>query len=336
MCNVRVTLGMVLLLSTAIIVFLHEWLRFTYLWEHTALSDAVRSHRRRTCTVPTYMPGSNVSAPLAGKDLRIGLLMMYDQTDNLTKAWSTDLLQPLIRNREQYCKRHGYELLDVNHLLDTSRGASWSKLLALEHHFKAGFDYLLYMDMDVIIMNPEVSLERFIDASRRSFDVLLTEDDNGMNAGVFLMRNSEWSLWFLRTAWEQTQLVPATNPQGKPYPFRWEQRAFHYMTHSKVWQQSGLAAYPGDYMDVRKHFFSLPQCAFNSYILHPFDLSDRWDDARYAPGDFLIHFAGKRGDSKQQLMTYFMQQLTRLEDAEGRREEAAIRVPAGAAKLLRH
>jgi hypothetical protein len=236
---------------------------------------------------------------------------MYESTDNHKKAWSDELLAPLIDNRQSYCDRHNYTLIDVNPLLDRSRSASWSKLLAMEHHFKNNnFDYLMYIDMDIVIMNPNIKLERFIDASRRSFDIILTEDSNGINAGVFLARNTPWTLWFLRTAWNQSQLVPHTAPTGQPYPFRWEQRAFHYMTNSEVWVDTKLPTYP-DYQAVRSHFFILPQCAFNSYILHPLDFNADRENSQYAPGDFLIHFAGKTGDSKKKLMEYYLKEVRR-------------------------
>jgi len=178
--------------------------RLTYRWEYTYLADVIRPNQRRTCVLPQY-PDATFYVE---KPLKVGIVMMYESTDNLTKAWSDELLQPLIENRETYCKKHSYTLLDANHLIDYERSASWSKLLALEHYFKSGsYDYLMYMDMDVIIMNPDVRIEQFIDASRRAHDLLITEDINGINAGVFIMRNSPWSLWFLRTAWVSLDLT---------------------------------------------------------------------------------------------------------------------------------
>lgn len=290
--------------------------RYTYTWEYTTLAETLRPAVRRGCEIPIYN-GDFPANSTQDKPLKIGIIMMYESTDNLTKAWSTDLLQPLIDNRKSYCDKHSYTLLDSNHLLDTSRAASWSKLLALEYYFtKDSYDYLMYLDMDTLIMQPEIPLEKFIDASKRRFDVLLTSDSNGINAGVFIMRNSPWTLWFLREAWNQDQLVPAKSPTGVPYPFRWEQRAFHYMTNSEVWQESKLPTYP-TFMEIRSHFYILPQCSFNSYLLHPFDWHANRDSSQYAPGDFLIHFAGKRGDSKEKLMRYYIEQLQKQSENAG-------------------
>ena len=81
------------------------------------------------------------------------------------------------------------------------------------------------------------------------------------------------------------------------------------MTNSPLWQKAGLPTYPGNSTEIRSHFYTLPQCAFNSYILHPFDVHANRESAQYAPGDFLIHFAGKRGESKKKLMKYYFNQL---------------------------
>lgn len=251
--------------------------------------------------------------------------MLYETADT-SKAWMRDMLAPLVEMRRRYCQRHNYTLINVNNLVDHSRPIAWSKLVALEHIFKTEkYDYLFYQDMDTVIMNPDVTLESFIDASARQFDVLITEDMNGLNTGAFIMRNTPWTLWFLRTAWEQTQLVDrkstshtssgsGDNSTTSPhYLFRWEQRAFHYLTNSIQWQEAKLPEYPGDYREIRRHFYTLPQCAFNSYILHPLDVRAVREESQYVPGDFLIHFAGKAESYKRELMRYYLDQALEAE-----------------------
>lgn len=249
---------------------------------------------------------------------------MLFESEDTTKAWMRDLLQPLIDMRTKYCMQHNYTLINVNNLIDKSRPTAWSKLIALEYHLGTGsYDYLFYLDMDVVIMNPAVALKSFVHASaeQSSSDILITEDMNGLNTGSMLVRNSPWALWFLRTAWEQSQLLTSGNGNSNsnrnntdtpqpPLLFRYEQRAFHYLTNSVQWQRAKLPEYPGDYQEIRKHFYILPQCAFNSYVLHPFDIHAVREDSQYAPGDFLIHFAGKNEASKRALMLYYLGQAS--------------------------
>jgi len=53
-----------------------------------------------------------------------------------------------------------------------------------------------------------------------------------------------------------------------------------------------------------RQFF--PQCAFNAYSLHPWDYRGDREQAQYVPGDFLVHFAGKKGMKKVHLMQHYL------------------------------
>jgi hypothetical protein len=237
------------------------------------------------------------------------------------------------------------------------------------------YDYLLYIDMDVVIMQLHHPLEGLLAAALRNdpqADFLLTGDWNGPNTGTWLAKahrpaphstphstlypgqhsgqqsgqhsgqhsnqpadhlarthhhrrnnniinhnNSEnsssttnlgFTNWFLRTAWAQTQLLQKTDKSGKPHPFEYEQRAFHYLLGTPVWKKRGLPSYEGgkSEREIRSHFQIFPQCAFNSYSLHPLDFRGDRDVSQYTEGDFLIHFAGKKGLKKVYLMEHYL------------------------------
>ncbi|VAI70127.1 unnamed protein product [Triticum turgidum subsp. durum] len=66
---------------------------------------------------------------------------------------------------------------------------------------------------DTLVTNPGISLEEILfsvighsdfDASP---DLILTEDINGVNAGLFFIRRSKWSERFLDTWWNHTSFV---------------------------------------------------------------------------------------------------------------------------------
>ena len=61
--------------------------------------------------------------------------------------------QRVVKNREAYCKKHGYTLLYGNEMIDPDRPVAWAKLTAAEYHLSHTFDYIMYIDMDVVIMN---------------------------------------------------------------------------------------------------------------------------------------------------------------------------------------
>jgi hypothetical protein len=236
--------------------------------------------------------------------LRIGMLMLYDNID----SWGDALINEVVKNRKAYCDKHGYTLVTGNDAIDPSRPAAWSKLLAIEKYLPQ-FDYVFYIDMDVVIMRMDQRLETFIGiaSGTKKIDFIMTADWNGPNTGVFFVKNSGWSLWFLRTAWvEGINFLPKKSPNGISHPFQYEQRSFHYLLNTEVWQERGLPEYPGDSEAIREHFSFLPQCSFNSYSLHPLDTKGEYDSAGYIEGDFLIHFAGKKQRKRSNLMWHFI------------------------------
>eukprot|EP01034_Spumella_vulgaris_P023475 gene23475-29692_t len=161
-------------------------------------------------------------------------------------------------------------------------------------------------------MNPSIRLERFISPGA---DLVMTTDWNGLNTGVWLAKNTDWTKWFLHTAFEQKQLVQKKSPQGISYPFEYEQRAIHFMTDSEIWQKRKLPKYRGSESsaEINKHFHVVPQCAMNSYSLHPWDSRGDREVSQYVPGDFLVHFAGKKDQMKTDLMNYYLLKADRGE-----------------------
>ena len=150
------------------------------------------------------------------KKLSIGLLYLYDGSpsggngNDGGESWSEPLMSRVMLNRKKYCDRHGYHLINANHLIDRTRPAAWSKLRAIDHYLsikKDGiedsfnsttnnesqvkgavtYDYMLYVDMDVIIMNFELRLEDFIlaantrngDSTNKFPEFIMTEDWKG-------------------------------------------------------------------------------------------------------------------------------------------------------------
>ena len=276
----------------------------------------------------------NTPAVATGQ-LRIGLIMLFSEGDSISSGdgWGAEQMHRVIRNRVHYCHRHGYVPIVLttdtgadastgSSTLDPSRPVAWSKFLAIQRHLPE-YDYVAYIDMDAVIMEPSTPLEAFIEATGPCSDVILTEDWNGPNTGVYLVKNSPWSRWFLSHAWELgLPLVSKTNPEGFKHPFQYEQRVVHYLLESSVWTKRTLSKYhaPDAANALRTHVSVLPQCAFNSYSLHPVGAffidthgvsSDvaRYVDARPGEGvrgDFLVHFAGKKGKVKMHLLDHYL------------------------------
>ena len=181
-----------------------------------------------------------------------------------------------VANKRRYADLHGYDLIVSRTAADPSRPAAWSKILEVRKHLPR-YDWLMFIDVDTLIMNPAVRLE---DIADDSVDQVLAADHNGVNSGVWLVRNTPWSFYFLDELWAQDDLVKG------PYLFHYEQRAFHRLFHTDAWSRQpstrGAAPYAGA-AEVRAHSKIVNQCVFNSLL--------PW----YVSGDFVVHFAGLKG-----------------------------------------
>lgn len=282
----------------------------------------------RSSSAASHAPYIN-KQPVTTGTLKIGLVMLYNAVSCDPRKggcdWGEELMQRVIRNRVRYCKKHGYiPIVATSDTIDSSRPAAWSKFLVIQQHLP-NYDYLFYLDMDAVIMNMATPLEAFIEAAGACSDLVLTEDWNGPNTGAFLVKNSQWSMWFMSHAWELgLPLVPKKSQVGGiSHPFEYEQRVVHYLLESNVWKKRALSKYrhegATDY--IRSHFSVLPQCAFNSYSLHPMDSRGLPGDvSRYTPGggdgrsgsgDFVVHFAGKKGLIKTSLLEHYLNEEER-------------------------
>jgi len=312
--NWKRTLSYVLLIALGLysLSVVHER---TYVWQSTELKHSLYP----TSSVFTYhqcYPDERVviDKTTGTKDkskLRIGMLMLFDCANCLTNEWQDDdVMLGILENHIQYAHRRGYIPIIANHLIDNDRPTAWSKLLAIQHYLPQ-YDYLLYFDMDTIVMDPSYHLESFIKYAGPCADILISEDWNGPNTGVFMIKNSPWSQWFVQHAYEVGKpLVPKTSPQGVSYPFEYEQRVFHLFLETDVWMRRNLPRYTTNAETIhefRKHVTVFKQCAFNSYSLHPFDNRGLPGQvSEYQEGDFIIHFAGKKGNVKKELMRHYL------------------------------
>jgi hypothetical protein len=240
----------------------------TYLWQVDSLSKILLSNQRTGCELPR--PEDEEARK--EKTYKIGMVVIYSEATN--GEWDPNLMKMVIQNKEKYAKLHGYHLLNGNPEIDRSRPVAWSKILAVKRYLDhppassgGPYDYLFYIDMDAVIMNPEIKLESLISVGGKGSDFIMTEDWNGLNTGVWFVKNTLWSKKFLELAWNQSQLVPPQDPHpphGK-YPFEYEQRSFHYLLNTRVWRdRKTLPRYHGEGVVISGGSLPLPLSQSNS------------------------------------------------------------------------
>lgn len=242
--------------------------------------------------LPGLLPADMTNLPsLLPKKFKIGMISLCDDGVEAICAQS-------MANKQAYADYHGYDLIVDEEIIDRNRPTSWSKLLAMRKYLP-DYDFMLYVDVDTIIMNPEKKLEDIVDYN---YDQMLAADKNGLNCGVWMVRNTPWMLWFIDEMWAQDQLVA---PKTWNMLFKYEQRAFHYLYQSKIWRSKVKGdAYPKA-NTVRARTKVLNACVFNS------------QPSFYVKGDLLVHLAGLKGTVKCMWFRYYYKQSLNMIRAVG-------------------
>lgn len=260
------------------------------------------AHIERTCPAPNYRTLQDELEKQEDFDqFRTTTICLTTLTDegngrrwmDYLFAWRNydgirDLTWP---NKQQYADKHGYHFYDQSKILakDTSRQSSWSKVPAVQQLLQTtNCSWIVWMDADTVIMNSAKRLESILPRSNSPIDLLLTEDDaaqGGYNAGVWAVRNTDWTREFLQR-WYDTEyyvLPTGTSNHG-------DQDALNTRLE-RTRDFSTKVAVP-------------PRCTFNSFgkFVEPHEYEEtvqnlqqqEWhlSEAYYHKGDWLAHVAG--------------------------------------------
>jgi hypothetical protein len=100
-------------------------------------------------------------------------------------------------------------------LPDTGRPPAWAKIPVIHRLFDEGFDYVLWVDTDAVVVRPEADIRTEIVPDRDLYLVKhrLTGDPmpgvtvilDVPNTGVMLLRNSPWTIDFLGRVWAKKE-----------------------------------------------------------------------------------------------------------------------------------
>lgn len=188
--------------------------------------------------------------------------------------WYQQATYPSYPNKEAYCEKHGYAFHAYTESLDTSRPIPWSKVLIILEIFDKYPDckWVFWTDADSLIMNSDVRLEDHID---QTYDMIAATDSGHLNSGQMLIRNCKWSKDFLSRIYAKEEFI-----------------------NNGWWEQSAMMdEFENNHRD-RKHCKLLKQRSMNSTSFE----QCQGENAYWHEGDFIIHFAGARGDFLVYLM----------------------------------
>lgn len=205
-----------------------------------------------------------------------------------------NLLELAAGNRRAYCEHHGYiySFINIGKYDLGDIAPVWKKLPAIVEAFNDHPDaqWLFWLDLDAIIMTPEQDLQSLIlsrDGMRKHFhlgaelhnggegnfwphepdfeniDFIIAQDHNGINAGSFLLRRTQFTQMLL-DMWADPFFMHASFMQKE------QDALIHLLKHHKT---------------IREHTGIAKQRAINAFVEGPSWMM--WED-----GDLLVHLAG--------------------------------------------
>ena len=131
-------------------------------------------------------------------NLKIAIAQFY--TSNVSYGKYTEEIN------KKYCEEQGYiyHVEKDDNKINTElegRSATWYKPKFIAEVFEThNPDYVLFLDADAIVSDPTRRIEEFIEDG---FNIICTEDygPSVINAGVFLLKNSDWTKMILKKWW---------------------------------------------------------------------------------------------------------------------------------------
>lgn len=182
--------------------------------------------------------------------------------------------QMALENRRLYCERHGYTFIDDVEIAK-DRPACWAKIPAILKAFE-DHEWVLWADSDTLIFDHSRRLEDFclpdvdlVVQSHSHFyefigvDPVASLERMPINTGVFLIKASDWTRWFLKEAYKQYQ----------------------YVCHGEVW--NGIGEQEAMIEVLHQHPENLKRIAYVEQLQnHP---------KFYQSGDMFVHFFGRHG-----------------------------------------
>jgi hypothetical protein len=120
--------------------------------------------------------------------VKIGICTFYTG-----EKYSEDVVLYPLKIFQEYCTKYNYDFIVETKSLDESLPPQWTKILLLLKHLSK-FDYLVWMDIDIIIMNDKITLNQIIYDHMDGKDFLLSRDvSNHINTGVLFVKNTQYA-----------------------------------------------------------------------------------------------------------------------------------------------
>lgn len=191
--------------------------------------------------------------------MRIEIQVLY------TESWQpmADIVSP---TAEAYCTKHGYKLTVKKYPEPYYPTFGYNKFKEIDYSFnEGGVDVIMSMDLDALITNHNITIESFLDDNN---DFYICEDVNGVNAGVFIIKRSQWAGRFIDYVLSMEGKLSMHCEQNAIENYLWEVSTY----------KTKIVKHP----------------AFNSYdySLYEFPNIRKREQGHWHEGDFILHTPG--------------------------------------------
>ena len=195
--------------------------------------------------------------------MRVCLLMFYD--DNIRDYGDINY-----KINKLYCEKYNLDLILSKEKTYKDRHSAYERLPLILKHIK-DYDYIVWIDADAFFyINSNNIIDIINSNSNTNFICSNDIGNNNINTGIFIVKNSQYSIDFL-TKWAYDEELYINNP----YPTWWDQGVLINMINQNILDiNQNLIKY--DY-GVLQHFYEHDKLD-KTYIYH---IAGRNTDIRY-------------------------------------------------------
>lgn len=184
----------------------------------------------------------------------------------------------IYQSNQEYFDRYNIDFIIEKKRLTFERCPAWSKILLLQRELEKDYDYVVWIDDDILITNHKIDFREII--KMYDFENILIDDNGGtnkwkLNSGIFVCKNNVDTKEFLKHIWSTAD-------------------KYHY--HNGVWENDTMNNYhvanPDD-----KIMKIIPHRIMQSFTHY------------HKEGEFAIHFAGINMEKRMKLRDEYLKKI---------------------------
>ncbi|KAJ9664190.1 hypothetical protein H2198_000408 [Neophaeococcomyces mojaviensis] len=237
--------------------------------------------------------------PMRDAKLRTGPITSIAKVSMLYGG-SNPLYERALATHEPHNKNFGYPFFVLR---EQTLPGYWSKpaymlrllLAELEKPETKRLKWLMWVDGDVVVMNPNIPLEIFLPPENKWDHVhaIMTNDHRGLNNGVFFLKVHEWSVWLMNSCLNTQIHEPSLELEFG------DQSALQYWLNKEMF---------------RNNTIHVPQRWFNAYagyrgaetdlFADPLQPAYKFKANSVREGDLLVHHAGHKSLRAQRMLPW--------------------------------